>query len=232
MTGLFATLVAAAEGRAAAVEPRPLARFEALAPDIAQMSAGDAPGLAADAPPPLQAGIPAPTHAVPREARRLGPRQEPSDRPVQTVRLLPDTATPMPPPDRRRPAGPRPTVVSPSQHETDAPRRVPSNDQPRFETGTEQPPTRLLPLMSAPTTPADAGAPSSIAGVSVRRSAGTPAATAAGHDSFSLTIGRIEVRQTPSPAPRATPQATVRAVSLPRAAVRQSLDDYRSGRRR
>jgi hypothetical protein len=50
-----------------------------------------------------------------------------------------------------------------------------------------------------------------------------------------LTIGRIEVRAPPDPTtppPRQVPALTTRSVSVPRAAVRQSLDDYRAGRRR
>ena len=55
----------------------------------------------------------------------------------------------------------------------------------------------------------------------------------AGNDS--LKIGRIEVRvpaNPAAPAARQTLSASTRSVALPRATVRQSLDDYRASRRR
>lgn len=245
MSGLFATLIDAARGSAPVIlqRPRPhFAAFEALAPP--SDPAGDEEGEPA-APPGAAPGQAhraiAATAERPREERR---RPEPSGegrgeervverRPGPRARLPashaePDTAprTILHPPrfERRTEAAP----ASPRADAKPAP-----EDEARRPSGRMPPPPGregelLLPELAKPPLtgiaeePGQVGRPRLGPEPPVREEAGR------GLMRVDLRIGRIEVT---APQPRSIAPPSARAVIVPRAKPRQSLDDYLSRRR-
>lgn len=255
MSGLLATLLDAAQGRAAVVTHRPHARFEPasiVSDDIVWRDPDEAPTtadrVAGAAPAPHAADPVAPTllvdrsrgHAssveplLPSEARRSPAPATAQDEGV----VAPSDPIHLPPPPgvaaRRLPADAAQHIVGAATPAVAGP--VPLASALALpQEGAEAADARFRPLLPpqapVPNAPGDP--------VPTAATPADPAETApmALHEStgFTLRIGRIEVRAAPpAPAtPPAEPHAVVtRPVALPRATVRQSLDDYRAGRKR
>lgn len=230
MSGLFATLVAAAYGQVPVATPRPRSRFEeesrASVIDIDFNEAAADPDASLAGAPASPARGPSPTAGV-NGARAARDASEAA--PVRPAPLLPiasASAEPDPTEARGRPAA----VPGGMRARDDQRGGIPTP----ADIGT----TRLLPAAPEPALtpewPALEPEPLLPAAVSTAVP-DEPVARSldAGHDS--LKIGRIEVRvpgNAAAPAARTTISASTRSVALPRATVRQSLDDYRASRRR
>lgn len=246
MSGLFATLAAAAQGGEGTLQARPRGTFE---PDpVAGFEEGEDERLVAErvteggevsTPPQSQPstdrGQTAAATLFPEEKASRGGM--PAGQPVKGDR--PDAARTLLPPEPSAPRQPR-RAEGEAENVSLGPR-----PQRWFEANTGQTPTHSADL-STPTPAAPAietrnadavAAPLlPLPGASVGREAAAaslqpqprdPAAPRA-PERRSLSIGRIEVRPPPpAPAPPAPPQQTYRATAIPRALPRQSLDDYR-----
>jgi len=224
MSELFATLVAAAQGTMVQAEPRPRARFEQAQPgmlDIAWQEAPAAPGNTVLPGAVLVAGELASRSAAPvAEVART----------AHVPLLQPLVAAPNGLAARSEPHADVVSTPAPQAAREPSPLGAPRHSKPSWlpagaadavaDDLTAQPlllPERadaeaVAPFSSTPDPQPDAAAPSLV-----------------------LKIGRIEVRQPVQPAAATRAVATAvqsRPAALPRARVRQSLDDYRESRRR
>lgn len=229
MSSLFATLVAAARGEIAVVEPRPRNRFAdpARASDIEWREPDPALNPAAQAQPakapesperrPRMHGETAPgrkDHPAPRpepaaiaagRARRRDADPVPQG-PARAIQRAAPTAS-----ERRRRAA---TGHEPGSPRPERPSRT-ADARARFEPLLPRKPiAETRPALASPIEPSAAR----------ELDPGDPA--------FTLRIGRIEVRQPAAPAPHAPATPFTRPVVIKRAAVRQSLDEYRTRQRR
>lgn len=248
MSGLFATLAAAAQGGEGTLQARPRGTFE---PDpAAGFEEGEDERLIGD-----MARDEAGGAALPA-ARAVSERSQPASDDLLPEGRAPKSAVPddLPASSEQRPA-PRtllPEVSSAPQMARGAAReaedasanqrlalRAAADDRPQpvrpadnSGTPAEREPlaadprstdTAAAPLLLAPLAATGADAASTLS----PPSQDTPVPRAP--ERRSLTIGRIEVRP-PPPAPAAPPSPpphAFRAVAIPRALPRQSLDDYR-----
>lgn len=242
MSGLLDTLLDAAKGRAAVAVHRPYARFEPtgiVAGDIEWREERDgepAAGFVRPEAPAIHAAEPAAT--LP---------QERPERPAEAgvARLLPITSD--------RPMTPPSSVSSPVTNEGSS-----AMSKPRMETAAEPEPrpqrgaetvrqdSVLLPPQTAaaaerrfePLLPPQETTQTEAQTAGPEVFSPEPGETILRSDAgFTLRIGRIEVRTAAQTAerPHAQPAArsiVTRPVALPRASVRQSLDDYRASRKR
>lgn len=252
MSGLLATLLAAAQGKAAVATHRPHARFEpsTFAPDDIEwrdpIEAPPALDRADGAAPPPRASTsdapataPTPAHAPSRRTPTAAPLllTDSERRPARAT--APIAAPPFPVPQPRKATGTAPPQPSQADAERAAGRAPQAVADPM-----ERDDARLLPQAatesraaqfrpSLPLQEPTPGPPNNPAPIALA----TEAARTVLEDTagFILRIGRIEVRAAPlapaAPAPAPHPVAT-RPVALPRAMVRQSLDDYRTSRKR
>lgn len=248
MSGLFATLAAAAHGDAEALRARPRGRFEperGVPSDIVveERSSSEEPDEVKPHLPPPRA----------RQGRRAGrddemaPRREPlmprapvaadtdaskadaSERPDLGPQ---DSDQPRGRTSRAEPSartGSAPTPTAPFLRRTDgvgeaeplhSSRDGESTFAPARHASEDRAPAPLLPLIADPRAEPDAANPSF--------APDTPAPAAPrSRQMRSLSIGRIEVRPPPPAPPPPIPQASYRATTIPRAQPRQSLDEYR-----
>ena len=254
MTGLFATLVDAAQGHAPAAQPPPRARFAppaAEVTDIAWLEMPAEPNMPAANGARVRdtAGVDsgrddestawAGASAAPQEAhgaaadasgrigRRAGLRASfPADAPRAAPPLLPTASSPLT--DRVAQGGEG--AATPSAQTAIVPPTTGRQAAGNGAAARTLPPDRSTvfePLLDRPrqVAPADRTVPRA-----------TPAEADAVGLGLVLRIGRIEVRP-PGPhtlpaSPRSSTAATTRPLALPRAAVRQSLDEFRAGRKR
>ncbi|MBO9621265.1 MAG: hypothetical protein J7500_01000 [Sphingomonas sp.] len=238
MSGLLATLLEAAQGRAAVAVHRPHSRFEqadVLAEDIewAARRDDDAPAES-----PARRAAPVTRPVAPVAAR--APKRPGRAAEARAAPLLPSVAS--------RPAA---AEAVPSRVPNETPTAIPKSQadiaaepQPAASTA-RQDSAQLLPPKAAeapdsrvePLLPPQEPALADARAIDRAASPAEPGETILRSDTgFTLRIGRIEVRaaaETPaqSARPAARPVVT-RPVVLPRAAVRQSLDDYRASRKR
>jgi hypothetical protein len=242
VSGLFATLVGAAQGTAPAAEPQPRARFDE--------GFGSQPGIewreADPLPQPelrLPTASPGPSQAVERRpsAVSLAPAAERPAEPLLTKPepMLPARAVAPPPVSSvaARTGDPAPSILRSEHRARPARGEIEPQARPRGETDASAPPAAASPEAAVspllPTIPeAAVRRPASDAPIHARR--GEVDEALAGP---LLKIGRIEVRPPAPPAmdsvaPAKPATVTTRAVIVPRAQVRQSLDDYRASRRR
>ena len=248
MSGLFATLAAAAHGDAEALRARPRGRFEpdgGALPDmeVEQRSASE------------ETDEEQPHRPAPR-ARAGQPVARAHETASLAKPLMPRVPVAVDPSEDRADAAERPDpgsqdFVQPRRHslqaeplERDAnaakpaapllprndgngvaeplhtPRDVADASAPSRHAPDDRAPAPLLPLVAKPHPEPDAA----------QRPLG-PAmhepALQRGRGQRSLSIGRIEVRPPPPAPPPPTPQASYRATIIPRAQPRQSLDEYR-----
>jgi hypothetical protein len=241
MSGLFAPLVAAAQGTAPAAEPQPRARFDD--------GFGSVPNIEwRDADPVREPEARSATTSLPRGKafERHAPVAPSSETSARTPEVRPASPAPMLPPRAPAPLAEH-AVTVPS---ADAGVPLPSREDPARPVAREveraspaaheaiapapaaaiAPDTTIAPLLPAVPEPSLWGpAPEN----PLRSSPGETEDAVSGP---LLKIGRIEVRP-PAPASAAasavkTAAITTRAVMVPRAQVRQSLDEYRASRRR
>ena len=261
MGGLFATLIAAAQGTEQVAAPRPLARYEVrLSPELGAewhepdsgSDDGATDGVTVDL-----VGTRKTDPAVHGEGGAAFPASSTTPRlsvsgeaPPHLIRVSPQSPTPHPVGDTD---GFDHSIPGHSQAQN---RRAQIHKEMHRQAGmadasapllniTRPKPEPLLP----PTVPraTDPDAARFIAGHAVSEvpplngqrelNAGVSAPGALTTKSENDTgpiirIGRIEVRQPPPPPIKPPPAASARPIAVPRAAVRQSLDDYRMSRRR
>lgn len=229
MSGLFSALLESAIGAAEVVAPRPDARFAPgdgqasgiewyEAPDESQPAQGAARSEVTIHPqaPPV-AAKPSPQ---PRAAPLLPPRQGDMER-SGPVAPKPEIGI-----DRPGPAHGKSLPAEGGFRPTRDGRDLRSEPQLQQSSQAGSRDTAVRPILPERQVPL---------GDLVREIDGPSDKSAPLSQSPTLTIGRIEVRAPPGPTtlpPRQAPALTTRSVSVPRAAVRQSLDDYRAGRRR
>lgn len=251
MSGLFETLIAAAKGgprAGAVVEPRPLARFGDDAIDV----------IEPELPPIVDTHADPVTLGAPLAARTTAPIDHPAAPDSAASALLPPISSPVT--GQRFPADPAPGTDAVERSAADhalgnLPPAAASPDRSGADRSGD--PSDAAPnSLSAVSEIAERGALRQISAllspaISVDQPGPVPAATRDGmparrdegaRDAFVdgqplLRIGRIEVRPPPErtasrTATSMTTTAATTRVALPRAAVRQSLDDYRAGRRR
>jgi hypothetical protein len=247
MSGLFATLAAAAQGGEGTLqarprgtfEPDPAAGFEADGDEVQIAESATEGGEASPRPLPqarrtqgLAADVLLPEA---RAAQGPGVRDvfSAGDQPSEPWTLLPEV--PAAPPGARGAAREAADVSTGGRSTPRAEARIsappvrpaaPSADSPAARvpvaSETRGPEASAPPLLLAPLTSAE--------GDAARPLSPRPQDNAIPRtpERRSLSIGRIEVRPPPpAPAPPPPPQQTYRATAIPRALPRQSLDDYR-----
>ncbi|QDH33217.1 hypothetical protein [Porphyrobacter sp. YT40] len=248
MSGLFATLAAAAHGDAEALRARPRGRFEPEAGALPEMTMAER--SASEEPDEEQTHRPAPR---PREGQRVARAHEAASPSQPLMPRAPVAADPI---EGRAEAADR---RDGGPHHSDQPRSRSLRAEPPERTGnaaaTSAPLLPSAERVSEAETPnashydADASTPARhipkdraplpmlpvavdplaepvAANSSFAPNPSEPAAPRA-RQTRSLSIGRIEVRPAPPPPPPPTPQASYRATIIPRAQPRQSLDEYR-----
>ncbi|MBN8832053.1 MAG: hypothetical protein J0G94_15860 [Sphingomonadales bacterium] len=229
MSRLLATLLEAAQGRAPVAVPRPHARFDqagAAAGDIEWRTMRISEPAAEPVPPMSPAERPAPTSAPPSWA--------PADRSpeMRAAPLLPmaDSRNMPAPAAASSPIGQGPDPAMPPPQPAEAVRAPKTQDGARLAPVAEP---RFEPLLP-PRQPAQDEAPAPAS--STASPSGPDETILRGETGFTLRIGRIEVRAPAEAAGQTAPRPAVRSVTrpvaLPRASVRQSLDDYRTSRKR
>lgn len=227
MSALFSALIEAATGQAEVALPRPGARFGAAANPSDGIEWRDDVGLVQG---PRQASAGAAElaqTAKPFSDRVHPPGSEAPSRLRQMDRLLSAPAAPVLAPETphilRKSANP--ALQDAGQDAQPAPRPMANPENPSLLPQAE-PSEAVMPLMPLASPAAEVrGRDGDRA---VERESPKPGGP-------TLTIGRIEVRQPAAPAsaaPRQAQTVNTRPVVLPRASVRQTLDDYRAGRRR
>ncbi|WP_086606616.1 hypothetical protein [Erythrobacter donghaensis] len=248
MSGLFATLAAAAHGDAEALRARPRGRFEPEAGALPEIAVEER--AVSDETDEEQPRRPAPR---PRQGRRAGRDDEMAPPPEPLMPRAPVAAAPgegradaadrsdLGPQDsdqpRRRASRAEPsertgkaaTTAAPllprAEREGEAEPRHASRDDkdasaPARRLPDDSAPPPLLPLVGDPRAEPDA------ANRPLAPDTHEPAVQR-GRGQRSLSIGRIEVRPPPPAPPPPTSQASYRATIIPRAQPRQSLDEYR-----
>lgn len=248
MSGLFATLAAAAHGDAEALRARPRGRFEPEGGALPEMEVEQR--STSEATDEEQTHRPAPRARAGERAARDGAVTPPPEPLMPRVPLAAD------PSEGRADAAERPYL---GPQDSGQPRRRPSRAEPSERTGNAgkaaapllprtdgdsgaeplhtshddegtSAPARHVPedRAPAPLLPPIADPRADLDAAHRPLDPDTPEpAVQRGRGQRSLSIGRIEVRP-PSPAPSpSAPQASYRATTIPRAQPRQSLDDYR-----
>lgn len=231
MNGLLSTLIAAAQGQTPAVEPRPHGRYEQTGADGRdiewRMEETGSDPVTPVAPTAPKAESPMAT-AIP--ARPPAPRSPEIPPPTQSATSLKPR---LPAEDDRTASGHGPADgQGDTTHGGAIAERAPSAPARFAEPLQTTSASRIEPLL-----PLRQQAPviGPAAPHTATESREQDAAVEASADGPTLRIGRIEVRTPPpaaTPAPLAPRMVASRSVSLPRATVRQSLDDYRTGRKR
>ena len=230
MTSLFATLIAAAKGEADIVEPRPRGRFEDAEPQDIEWREETFRETPA-------------TRVTPMLVRHFPERPDPQSEPAglrgQRVAARRETRA------RRSGRASPPGETAESKAPQVAPRPVALPvEQPRRTLHSEpiidgeRRPDRVKRTVAAKTQPIEPLMPRTPDGrVERLRDPSIEGRGKSGQDDrsdgqFLLRIGRIEVRPPVSQPQHSAPSPPTRPVILQRAKVRQTLDEYRSGRRR